>query len=54
MFSEHLKAHKTGCDKSKTKKNEIKNKELQKNPSKCSLKVGKCMNHKCGYCVFVL
>ena len=54
MFSEHLKAHKTGCDKSKMKKMKLKINNCKKNPSKSSLKVGKSMNRKCGYCVFVL
>ena len=53
MFSEHLKAHKTGCEQRKMKQNEIKDKEKQnKNHSKISLKVVRSKNRKSGYCVY--
>ena len=51
--TEHLKAHKIGCEKRKMKENEIKDTEKQiKTPSKTSLKVVKRRNRKSGYCVF--
>ena len=51
--TEHLKAHKAGCEQRKMKQNEIKDKEKQnKNHSKISLKVVRSKNRKSGYCVY--